>query len=231
MLFRSGFYYVVDVRRWRGWCVPFLWIGMNPITLYLASNVIKFRVQAQRFVGGGTLAQRIEQAGRLDPVSTVVICQQVAAGLDALHQAGVIHRDIKPENILLEGDTASIADLGLIKEIQGARLTAKGQALGTIDYIAPEQIRGDEITAAADVYALGCVAFACLLGRAPFADRSGMKVLWAHLQDAPPNPASLASDIPAGIGDAVLIALAKEPGRRPRSAGMFGQLLKMGLLG
>ncbi len=186
---------------------------------------------AQKLVAGGTLAQRIEREGRLDVISTVVICQQVAKGLDALHEAGIIHRDVKPENILLEGDTAYIADFGLVKDTRGTMLTAAGQALGTIDYISPEQIRGDDVTPATDVYALGCVAYACLAGAPPFADRRGMKVLWAHLQDPPPDPAAAAPDVPAEVGHAVLLALAKDPVRRPRTPGMFGQLLRMGLLG
>lgn len=182
----------------------------------------------QKLIGGGTLAQWIDRDGRLDVAATVRICRQVASGLDALHAAGVVHRDVKPANILLEGDTAYIADFGLVKDTNGTLLTAAGQALGTIDYISPEQIRGEAVTPATDVYALGCVAYACVLGAPPFADRKGMKVLWAHLQDAPVDPATRSADVPADVGHAIVMALAKEPTRRPQSAGMFGQLLKLG---
>jgi serine/threonine protein kinase len=185
----------------------------------------------QRLIGGGTLAQRIERERRLDASTTVRICRQVASGLDAMHAAGIVHRDVKPANILLDaepGDTAYIADFGLVKETNGTLLTAAGQALGTIDYISPEQIRGDAVTPATDVYALGCVAYACITGAPPFADRKGMKVLWAHLQDAPEDPSTRAPDVPADLGHAILMALAKDPDRRPQSAGMFGQLLRLG---
>jgi len=186
---------------------------------------------AQKFIGGGTLAQLIERQGRLDAATTVRICRQVASGLDALHRAGIVHRDVKPDNILLEDESAYIADFGLVKDTKGGTmLTAAGQALGTIDYISPEQIRGEDVTPATDVYALGCVAYACLVGAPPFADRKGMKVLWAHLQDTPDDPAVEVPGVPHDIGHAILIALAKEPSRRLQSTGMFVQLLMMGLL-
>ena len=139
-----------------------------------------------------------------------------------------------PDVLLLDEPTAEtpvhayIADFGLVKPHDGTLLTAAGQALGTIDYIAPEQIRAEEVTPATDVYALGCVAYACLVGAPPFADRRGMKILWAHLQDPPINPATRVPDLPADVGHAVLMALEKDPMRRPQSAGMFGQLLRLG---
>jgi len=183
---------------------------------------------AQKLVGGGNLGDRIKREGRLDVAATVGLCRQVASGLDALHAAGIVHRDVKPENILLDDDVAYIADFGLVKDTAGTVLTAAGQALGTIDYISPEQIRGEQVTPATDVYALGCVVYACLLGAPPFADRRGMKVLWAHLQDQPEDPSARSPDVPSDVGHAILIALAKDPGRRPQSAGMFGQLLQLG---
>jgi serine/threonine-protein kinase len=201
------------------------------IPVYATGEVSGVPYMAQKFVRGGTLAQRIQREKRLDVVATAVICQQVAQGLDALHAADVIHRDVKPENILLDGDTSYIADFGLVKDTKGTLLTAAGQALGTIDYISPEQIRGDTVTPATDVYALACVAYACLTGAPPFADRRGMKILWAHLQDPPEDPAAKVPGIPPGVGHAILIALAKDPERRPRTAGMFAQLLRMGMLG
>jgi len=188
----------------------------------------------QRLIGGGTLDQRIKRDGRLDVATTVRVCRHVASGLDAMHAAGIVHRDVKPANILLDaesaesGVTAYIADFGLVKETNGTLLTAAGQALGTIDYISPEQIRGEPVTPATDVYALGCVAYACVTGAPPFADRRGMKVLWAHLQDDPADPSTRSADVPPDVGHAILMALAKDPNRRPQSAGMFGQLLRLG---
>src|SRR6185436_10578849 len=105
-------------------------------------------------------------------------CKQVGGALDELHAHGMIHRDIKPANILLdESEVAYITDFGLAKDTQGSLLTRPGQALGSLDYMAPEQVRGTEVSAATDVYALGCVTFECVTGAPPFADRQGMKVL------------------------------------------------------
>src|SRR5947209_19922403 len=119
----------------------------------------------------------------------VKVCDEVAAGLEALWAAGMVHRDVKPGNILLDQDgVAHLTDFGLAKDSQGSLLTLPGQALGSMDYMAPEQIRGEKVTAATDIYALGCVMWECLQGKPPFADRQGMRVLWAHLQDPPPDP-------------------------------------------
>jgi len=181
---------------------------------------------AQRYIHGGNLADRIETQSQLDLATAVGICEQVAAGLDALHVEGLFHRDIKPANILVdEGGTAYITDFGLAKDSQGSLLTRPGQALGSLDYMAPEQIRSEEISAAADVYGLGCVMYESLCGAPPFADRQGMRVLWAHLQDPPANPADRRPDLPAQVCSVILLALSKDPAERPQSAGDFaGQL-------
>jgi serine/threonine-protein kinase len=182
---------------------------------------------AQRFVEGGSLADRIEKDGQLDPATVVKMCEEVAEGLDALHANGLFHRDVKPANILLDqAGTAYITDFGLAKDSQGSLLTRPGQALGSMDYMAPEQIRAEEPTSACDVYALGCVLCECLSGKPPFADRQGMRVLWAHLQDPPPDPTTGRSDVPAELGPAILKALAKEPAERPQRASEFAQSVR-----
>ena len=152
----------------------------------------------QRYIQGGSLAEKLERDGTLELETAVKICLWVAAGLDAVHAAGLVHRDVKPGNILLdEQGVAYITDFGLAKDHQASVLTKPGQALGSLDYMAPEQIRGEEVTAATDVYALGCVVYECLSGSPPFSDRQGMRVLWAHLQDEPPDVRSQAAG-PAG---------------------------------
>ncbi len=124
------------------------------------------------------------------------ICAQVADGLQALWEAGMVHRDVKPGNILLDlTGKAYITDFGLAKDSEGTVLTRPGQALGSMDYMPPEQIRGEPVTGAADTYSLGCVVFECLYGRPPFADREGMRVLWAHLQDEPPDLSAERADV------------------------------------
>ena len=180
---------------------------------------------AERFVEGGSLEQKLQREGRLDLPTTVRICAQVADGLEALWAAGMVHRDIKPGNILLDAaDTAYITDFGLAKDSQGSVLTMPGQALGSMDYMAPEQIRGEQVTAATDIYALGCVMFECVQGHPPFADRQGMRVLWAHLQDEPPDPAGR-DDIPPAFTQALKAALRKQAGERPASSAEYARSL------
>ncbi len=182
---------------------------------------------AQKYVGNGTLEDLVKREQSLDLETAVKMCNQVAAGLDALCAAGLVHRDVKPANILLDAEgTAFITDFGLAKDSQGSVLTRPGQALGSLDYMAPEQIRGEPVTAASDVYALGCVMYECLIGAPPFADRQGMRVLWAHLQDNPTNPCDRRADLPPAVGELVLRALDKEPQHRPQTAGEFAQMLR-----
>ena len=182
---------------------------------------------AQRYIAGGNLADLIEKQGQLDLPTAAGVCEQVASGLDALHEQGLFHRDIKPANILVDEEgTAYITDFGLAKDSQGSLLTRPGQVLGSMDYMAPEQIRSEEITGAADVYALGCVMYEGLCGAPPFADRQGMRVLWAHLQDPPSRPTDRRSDLPEGISSAILKALEKDAADRQQSAGEFAQQLR-----
>src|SRR3954447_14322202 len=166
----------------------------------------------QTLITSGTLEDRLKAKGPLSLELAVPLRIQVAGGLDAVYAAGLVHRDVKPANILLDEEgTAHITDFGLSKDLQGSVLTRPGQALGSMDYMAPEQIRGDAVTAATDVYDLACVVHECLAGAPPFADRSGMHVLWAHLQDDPPDLAELRPEIPPAVADAVRAGLTKDP--------------------
>jgi serine/threonine protein kinase len=181
---------------------------------------------SQRFIEGGSLEQKLKQEGPLDVPTALQICAQVADGLDALFAGGMVHRDVKPANVLLDMQgTALITDFGLAKDNQGTNLTRPGQALGSMDYMSPEQIRGEEVTAATDVYALGCVMCECLSGTPPFADRKGMRVLWAQLQDEPPDPTAGLADVAPALGPAILRALEKDIAKRPQSAGAYARLL------
>lgn len=181
----------------------------------------------QSFIAGGSLADQIEKQEQLDLPTTVRVCSEVGGGLDAIHAGGLVHRDLKPANIMLDQQgVAYITDFGLAKDSQGSLLTRPGQAVGSLDYMAPEQIRGEEVTAATDVYALGCVMWECLCGAPPFADRQGMRVLWAHLQDEPGDLGAKRPDLPAAVGQVLLGALAKEPGARPASASEFASAME-----
>ena len=180
----------------------------------------------QRFVGNGTLADRVAEGAR--PLAeTVGVCVQVGGALDELHANGLIHRDVKPANILMdESEVAYITDFGLAKDTQGSLLTRPGEALGSLDYMAPEQVRGEDVSAATDVYALGCVTFECVTGAAPFADRQGMRVLWAQIQDDPPDPREKRPELSEAASAVILGALAKDASLRPQSASEFASQLK-----
>jgi serine/threonine protein kinase len=187
---------------------------------------------AQQYITGGSLETRIKTDGKLALGLTLDICTQVADGLDAMHAEGLIHRDVKPANILLdETDKAYITDFGLMKDREASVLTRPGQALGSMDYMAPEQIRGDEVTAQSDVYALGCVVYECLVGRPPFADRQGMRILWAHLQDEPPDPRAGRPELSEDVAWALLRALEKEADRRPATATAYAHMVRIAALG
>ena len=141
------------------------------------------------YLPGGSLAARLVDGPlRLEEMLRVVA--EVAAGLDALHRAGIVHRDVKPSNVLLREDgSAALTDFGVAKGAAYTVLTRPGEVLGTLDYLAPElDPRWGGDAGDADIYALGCVAFECLAGRPPFADRSLFGVGTAHLEDHPPDP-------------------------------------------
>jgi serine/threonine protein kinase len=183
---------------------------------------------AQEFIAGGSLEDRIEREGRLPLADAVRICTAVASGLDALHTEGLIHRDVKPGNILLdESGTPYIADFGLAKDRDASVLTAAGQALGSMDYMSPEQIRGEDVSAQSDVYALGCVLYECLAGKPPFADRQGMRILWAHLQEQPPDLLEQRDDLPPDVSWALTRALQKEPENRPPTATAYASMVRI----
>jgi serine/threonine protein kinase len=187
---------------------------------------------AQKFITGGSLEEKIKRDGGLGLRQAVDLCTEVADGLDALHAVGLIHRDVKPGNVLLDEDgRAYITDFGLMKDREASVLTRPGQALGSMDYMAPEQIRGEEVTAQSDVYGLGCVMFECMCGRPPFADRDGMRILWAHLQEDPPDPCAARPDVPADVSWALTRALEKEPEKRPPTATAYASMVRIAALG
>ena len=147
----------------------------------------------------------------------------MGAGLDAAHQAGLVHRDVKPANVLITGDEGSghvyLSDFGLTREVSAdTRVTESGEWLGTVNYMAPEQFEGARVDSRTDVYALGCLLYATLCGRPPFAGRTVAATMLAHLNEAPPNPSATAG-VPASFDPVVARALAKRPADRYASAG------------
>ena len=191
-----------------------------------AGDVDAIGYLAMHYVPGKSLDDRIRDHGPLPLGDMTRIVSEIASALDALHAAGLVHRDVKPSNILLDEERgALLTDFGLAKRRDYSMLTAPGQMLGTLDYIAPEMLRGSEPGASADLYALGCVVFECLAGTPPFGGRSMFEVCMAHLGDEPPDPCAARDDAPPGLSAAVLSALAKEPDDRPASATAYAEML------
>jgi serine/threonine protein kinase len=179
------------------------------------------------YVEGGSLADRIAAHGALPVEDTVRLAAEMASALDALHRSGIVHRDVKPSNVMLDPEgRAAVTDFGLAKGPAYTVLTEPGQVMGTLDYIAPELIRGEETGPPADVYALGCVVHECLAGTPPFADRRLFEIAAAHLDDTPPDVSELRSDVPRAVAEVLQRAMAKEPAERPRTGTAFANLLR-----
>ncbi len=174
---------------------------------------------------------------RLDPAHAARVITEVAAALDAAHARGLVHRDIKPGNILIEGEGPDqrvyLTDFGLARLVEATTgVTATGAFVGTLDYVAPEQIRGERVDARADVYALGCVLFELLTGNPPFAARDDkVAKMYAHLQEEPPRPSLLRPELPRELDLVVGRALDKDPEKRYPSAGDFARAVTAAVSG
>ena len=175
-----------------------------------------------RYVSGDDLRSLVRREGPLEPDRAARIVGQVGEALDAAHAMGIVHRDVKPGNVLLaDGDHAYLTDFGLVKDMRSASTTGSGRWVGTLDYVAPEQIRGERVDARTDAYGLGCVLYHALTGEVPFPRDSDEARLWAHLSD----PAPTASDhgAPAAFDPVIARALAKRSDERYRSCGDLGR--------
>src|SRR5215218_7272704 len=158
----------------------------NVIPIYEAGEHDGQLYLAMRFVEGSDLRTLLEREGKLGPERTLTILVQVASALDAAHRRALVHRDMKPANVLLdEGGHAYLTDFGITKQLGGAS-TDTGRLVGTLDYLAPEQIRGDLVDGRTDSYALGCVLYECLAAKPPFHRATEAETMWAHMQDPPP---------------------------------------------
>jgi serine/threonine-protein kinase len=195
----------------------------NVIPVYGAGEEDGCLYLAMRWVDGTDLQTLIDQSGGLEPGMAVAVVAQVGAALDAAHAAGLVHRDVKPANVLIAAGNGSghayLSDFGLTLEASAStRLTRTGEWIGTAGFMAPEQFEGDAIDARTDVYALGCVLYAALCGRPPFARETVVATMLAHLRDHPPRP-SATPGVPPGLDAVVARALAKRPADRYGSAG------------
>ena len=196
----------------------------NVVTVYEAGEEDGQLYIAMRYVEGTDLHALIREEGALDPTRAAALLSQVAAALDAAHACGLVHRDVKPANVLIAGgDHAYLTDFGLTKHAASVGPTKTGQWVGTADYVAPEQIKGEPVDARADVYALGCVLFHMLTGKPPFLRDSEVAKIWAHMNDPPPSLLESATKPPPAFDGVVKRSLAKAPGDRYPSAGDLGR--------
>jgi len=188
----------------------------NIVTVYDAGDEDGLLYLAMQYIEGSDLSSVLRSQGRLRPYRALDVCRQVAAALDAAHAQGLIHRDVKPANVLIEGRTAFLTDFGLTKRIEGTQtnLTKAGDVVGTIHYVAPEQIEGGRVDARTDIYSLGCLVYHCLTGELPFARDTDVAVIYAHLSEEPPRISSVRPELPGGLDAVIAKALEKAPERR-----------------
>ena len=199
----------------------------NVVRTYDLGEVDGLYYITMELVRGTTVAMLIREAGRLDVPATLTIGKQVCRALEVAHDEGVIHRDVKPQNLLVDhAGFLKVMDFGIARLAEhhsepGRGLTAAGVVVGTPQYMAPEQLFGEPVDGRADLYATGAVLFECVTGRPVFEAPSLVALLARHLDDAPPDPRRLNTDVPESLAAAILRALARKPQDRWPTASHF----------
>jgi serine/threonine-protein kinase len=197
----------------------------NILPVFDAGEIDGVLYIASRLVAGLDLRGLLAREGVLGVEAALGLAAQVAAALDAAHEHGLVHRDVKPANVLVVRDQADrtdhayLIDFGVTKR-RGVeeRHTAAGQFVGTPEYVAPEQVSEAPVDGRADVYALACVLYECLVGEPPFPRATTVDVLHAHLHESPPRASRARTGLPPALDEALLRGMAKNPNRRPQTA-------------
>jgi serine/threonine protein kinase len=182
---------------------------------------------ASRFVPGESLAERLERDGPLPVEDVVRLAAEVGTALDMLHASELVHRDVKPSNVMLAETGAELTDFGVARGVADSVLTTPGRVVGTVDYLAPEVIRGGPAEPPADVYAFGCLLYECVAGAPPFASRPFAEAALAHLSEDPPDPSPARRDVPRQFWTALRHGLAKDPADRPPTATAYALMLRV----
>jgi serine/threonine protein kinase len=199
----------------------------NVIPIYAAGEHDGVLYIVMRFVPGHDLRTLLREQQRIEPERAARLVAQVASALDAAHAHGLVHRDVKPANVLMTAeDHVYLTDFGLSKRVAAdSEATRTGMVLGTLDYIAPEQIRGEGIGPFTDVYSLGCMAVHLLTGQVPFPVDTEEGKLWAHFSERPPAPSARVPELGKRFDALVARAMAKRPQDRYATAGELGAAL------
>jgi serine/threonine protein kinase len=210
----------------------------NVVEIYRAGEEDGRLYVTMRYVDGTDLKSLIARERLLAPGRAVALLAQVASALDAAHARGLVHRDVKPANILVAArhgvEHAFLTDFGISKqrtETSDTALTGTGMALGSVDYMAPEQAQVRELDARTDVYALGCVLFHALSGSVPFIRGSDFERMWAHVHEPAPAVTSVEPRVPAAFDAVLERALAKAQDDRQQSAGQLVREARAALAG
>jgi len=200
----------------------------NVIPVHGAGTADECAYLVMRYIHGADLRTLVSRDGPLEPRRAARIAIHVGDALDAIHRAGYVHRDVKPQNVMIDADGhVYLSDLGLAKHaMTTAGPTRSQQWVGTLDFVAPEQIRGERVDARTDVYALGGVVFFMLTGHVPFEREHDHAKLWAHLAAEPPRPSAFRPNLARELDAVVVRALAKDPEQRQPSAGDLGRAVR-----
>src|SRR5262245_55069322 len=182
----------------------------NVVPIYEAGELDGLLYIAMRYVAGTDLRALLRRDGPLETRRALALVSQLASALDAAHARGLVHRDVKPSNVLVTGKHCYLADFGLSTSASDRSAAADPQqVVGTIDYVAPEQIRDEDVDGRADVYSLSCLLYECLTGEVPFRRSSDVAVIYAHLEESPPTVTERRSGLPAAFDDVLATGMAK----------------------
>lgn len=200
----------------------------NIVHLYNFGEESGCFVLAMQLVEGQTFERMILEAGKLRWQVACTVVRDVVSALDYAHRRGIVHRDMKPSNILVRASdgAATVMDFGIAKvAASSSRLTATGQTMGTVRYMAPEQVRGREVDARTDIYALGMTLYEAVCGDTPFDGETHFEIMSKQLTDPPPPPSEKGVELPAKLERALLLCLAKKPADRPGDVAVLGAVL------